>query len=188
MVAGVAYTVTLQWKANRPENGATIYAGAGGGAPYSPTGMTVQLLPTSAVLVASITTQDSLTGSQSDGAQWVPIDPAMPTLSLTPGSNCVALLSGNADLWTATAGVNQDLALSVNSTTVGWKESGGFAGTFSPNAAFVQAVLPMNAGTPYWMGLRWKANKPAQSAIIYSGAGTSPLISPTSLIAEVSCS
>ena len=187
VAAGVTYTVKLQWKANRPENGGTIYAGAGGGAPYSPTGVTVQLLPTSSVLVASSTNQDHLTGSLSDGAQWVPIDPAMPTLSVAPSNNCLALLSGNADLWTATAGVNQDLALSVNSTTIGWKESGGFAGTYSPNAAFAQAVLPMNAGTTYWMGLRWKANKPAQSATIYAGAGSLPNISPTSLIVEVSC-
>jgi hypothetical protein len=187
VLAGVTYTVKLQWKANRPENGGTIYAGAGAAAPYSPTGVTVQLLPASALLVASITNQDRLTGSLSDGAQWVPIDPGMPVLSLTPSSNCLALLSGNADLWTATGGYNQDLALSVNGTTIGWKESGGFAGTASPNAAFVQTVLPMNAATTYWMGLRWKANRPAQTATIYAGAGSGLNISPTSLIVEVYC-
>jgi hypothetical protein len=187
VLAGVTYTVKLQWKANRPENGGTIYAGAGAAAPYSPTGVTVQLLPASALLVASITNQDRLTGSLSDGAQWVPIDPGMPVLSLTPSSNCLALLSGNADLWTATGGYNQDLALSVNGTTIGWKESGGFAGTASPNAAFVQTVLPMNAATTYWMGLRWKANRPAQTATIYAGAGSGLNISPTSLIVELAC-
>jgi hypothetical protein len=32
---------------------------------------------------------------------------------------------------------------------VAWKESGGFAGTYSPNAAFVQTVFHMMAGTTY---------------------------------------
>jgi hypothetical protein len=51
-------------------------------------------------------------------------------------------LSGNVDLWTANAGVNQDVGLMVSGVAYGtggqvvvWKESGGFAGTFSSKAA-----------------------------------------------------
>ena len=89
--------------------------------------------------LAASTQQYRLDGS--DGAGWIDLDSsatgaAKPlTLSITPASNCVAILSGNADLWTATAGFNQDLGIQVSwlggvlsSRAVGWKESGGFAG------------------------------------------------------------
>jgi hypothetical protein len=98
-------------------------------------------------------------------------------------------VSGNADLWTSTAGFNQDLGIevSVNSATpvlLAWKESGGFAGTFSPNAAFVQEVYPMTAGNTYVFSLWWKTNKPASGVIIYAGAGPiGTLYSPTRLTA-----
>ena len=51
-----------------------------------------------------------------------------------------------------------------------WKESGGFAGTFSPNAAFVQTVIPVTGGQAYTARLVWKTNK-ADSGSIYAGAG-----------------
>src|SRR5207244_12418796 len=57
---------------------------------------------------------------------------------------------------------------------VAWKESGGFAGTFSPNAAMVQTAFPMTAGTTYHRKLQWKANKNAPSATIWAGAGAWP--------------
>jgi hypothetical protein len=41
-----------------------------------------------------------------------------------------------------------------------WKESGGFASTYSPNAAFVQALVPMAAGNSYTVVLVWKSNLP----------------------------
>jgi hypothetical protein len=54
---------------------------------------------------------------------------------------------------------------------VAWKESGGFAGTFSPNAAFVHAVVLLSSGTTYTVKLQWKTNKPAAGATIFAGAG-----------------
>jgi hypothetical protein len=62
---------------------------------------------------------------------------------------------------------NQDLGIylaEANATQypgniLDWKESGGFAGTYSPHAAFVQTVVPMNGGTTYHLKPRWKTNK-----------------------------
>jgi len=53
---------------------------------------------------------------------------------------------------------------------VAWKESGGFAGTFSPNAASVETVLWLEAGTQYTVRLVWKANK-SDPRTIWAGAG-----------------
>jgi hypothetical protein len=102
------------------------------------------------------------------------------------------MLSGNADLWTATAGYNQDLGIFVSiggapDELVAWKESGGFNGTFSPNAAFVQSPLLMSASTSYRFSLKWKTNRSAPGVTIYMGAGSGPY-SHTRLTAEiVSC-
>ena len=87
--------------------------------------------------------------------------------------NGFAIASGNADLWTVNAGFNQDLGIQVwggaYPTMAGrpeaWKESGGFAGTYSPNAAAVQAVLPVVAGTTYVFQLVGKTNKPDPGSI-----------------------
>src|SRR4029077_10611864 len=87
--------------------------------------------------------------------------------------------------WTATAGYNQDLGIDVNGTLQAWKESGGFAGTFSPNAAFVQSVVSMTASTTYTIKLRWKTNRAAAGATIFAGAGSSGAFSPSSLIAQL---
>ena len=68
---------------------------------------------------------------------------------------------------------------------VAWKESGGFAGTYSPNAAFVQTVIPLaGASGPYTISLQWKANH-ATDGTIFAAAGTGPLYSPTRLTAEM---
>jgi uncharacterized protein YfaP (DUF2135 family) len=96
----------------------------------------------------------------------------------------MAILSGNADLFTSRAGFNQDLGIDVNGTIAGWKESGGFAGTFSPNAAYVQTAVQLSAGTAYTIKLRWKTNVPAPLATIYAGAGGGPY-SPTRITAEL---
>jgi plastocyanin len=170
LIAGTTYAVKLKWKANKPAPGATIYAGAGPIATaYSPTRLTVQLVPPSWSIASLVSTQQyGLTNS--NGSTWVDLDSTNLIESFTPSVSGVAVLGGNADLWTETAGFNQDLAITVNGTVVAWKESGGFAGTFSPNAAFVQAVLPMNAGTTYTAKLQWKTNK-ASGATIHSGAG-----------------
>src|SRR5438270_1027577 len=101
-------------------------------------------------------------------------------LNITPAFNCVAILTGNASLFTNTAGINQDIGIFVSGSSatqsiVAWAEAGGFNGTFSPNAAFVQAVYPMTGGTAYNVRLKWKANKPESgSQSIYAGAGPWP--------------
>jgi hypothetical protein len=123
----------------------------------------------------------------SDGATWTEIDAQRLRLTIVPGASSIALLTANADLWTANAGYNQDLGIFVSTNggadqLVSWKESGGFAGTFSPNAAYVQGTLAMNPGNSYLVKLKWKANKNAQGATIFAGAG--PLggnFSPTRL-------
>ena len=103
------------------------------------------------------------------------------------------MLSGNADLFTATAGYNQDLGIFVSiagapDELVAWKESGGFNGTFSPNAAYVQSPFVMSAGISYRFSLMWKTNRSAPGVTIYMGAGAGPTYSPTRLTADiVSC-
>jgi hypothetical protein len=112
---------------------------------FSPTSLVAQYLATGADPHGSLsTTQYTLSGS--DGANWQTLDSTL-NLSLTPGANGNALLGGNADLFTDTSGFNQDLGIFVSDNggadnLLAWKESGGFAGTFSPNAAFAQALSP----------------------------------------------
>src|SRR4029077_20886604 len=116
------------------------------------------------------------------------IDAAKLQVTCTPTANQSLLLTNNADLFTGTAGVNQDLGIFVSDNgsadqLLAWKESGGFAGTFSPNAAYVQDLFNMTNGHSYVFKLKWKTNKNAAGATIYAGAGSGPY-SPTSLIAE----
>jgi hypothetical protein len=182
MSAGVHYTVKLQWKTNKPAPGATIMAGAGSG-PYSPTRLSLRFYPSGTGLTDRATaTQYHLTGS--DGVSWTDVDTSNLSLSLTPSTSCIAILSGNADLFTSRTGFNQDLGIDVNGAIVGWKESGGFAGTFSPNAAYLQTAVQLSAGTAYTIKLRWKTNIAAPAATIYAGAGSSPY-SPTRITAEL---
>jgi hypothetical protein len=187
---GVAYTARLVWKANRSDPG-KIFIGAGPiGGSYSPTRLTVQLIPNSAATVFTkfVTTQQPLTGS--DGARWQDIDTTNLRVDFTPPTGTwTAFVSGNADLFTDTAGFNQDIGVALTGgafpTNTGqpeaWKESGGFAGTFSPNAAFVQAPLTVSGGTAYTARLVWKANQEDPGSI-YAGAGPiSTKFSPTTL-------
>ncbi len=168
--AGHAYTVRLQWKTNRPDP-YPIYSGAGPlqGA-FSPTRLTVQLVPVSSgtVFTRAITNQPCLYGS--DGSSWVDLDPGLAATFTPPSGSWLALITANSDLWTSTAGYNQDLGISLNNSLIAWKESGGKSGTFSPNAAFVQAVVPVTGGTAYTAKLRWKANH-GSSGWIHAGAG-----------------
>jgi len=192
MSNGVTYTVSLRWKTNRPAFGGTIFAGAGPlGAGYSPTRLTAQLFPASGggIYSAVITKQPCL--GNSDGVTWTDVDTSTLLFAITPTQDSLAILSGNADLWTSSAGLNQDLAISLSTNggldqVVAWKESGGFAGTYSPNAALVQTVVHLSAGTSYTVKLRWKTNRPAGSSMIHMGAGPiAGLFSPTSLIAQL---
>src|SRR6266571_238018 len=179
VAAATAYTATLQWKANKSDPG-SILAGAGPVvSSFSPTRITVQLFPASAATVfsASRTTQYKLTGS--DGSTWEDVDSANLSVPFTPPSgNWLAFVSGNADLWTSSAGFNQDVGVALSGgaypTATGqpeaWKESGGSAGTFSPNAAFVQAALPVVGGTAYTAKVQWKANRSDPGSIWASAA------------------
>ncbi|OLD78427.1 MAG: hypothetical protein AUI33_03630 [Ignavibacteria bacterium 13_1_40CM_2_61_4] len=87
--------------------------------------------------------------ANSDGTSWMDMDPANLSIALTPAVDSWAVITGNADLWTATAGINQDTAVNVDGSVVGWKESGGYAGTYSPNAAAVQAAVQLKGGTTH---------------------------------------
>jgi hypothetical protein len=183
---GFTYVFKLVWKTNNPAPGASIFAGAGPiGVDYSPTRLTVQLVQTP-VVSAAITTQPQLTSS--DGTTWSDIDPAL-TVSFSGSLGTSAVIAGNADLWTATPGVNQDIALIVTPPgqlpqVVAWKESGGSAGTFSPNAAFVQAIVPTSSIGTYQVSLKWKTNMRAQGSTIVAGAGAGPKYSPTTLTVQ----
>ena len=190
VVSGSTYVVKLKWKTNRDARptGATIYAGAGGAGPYSHTSLSARLIPTASLQTSAIFTQPVLAGN--DGATWAPLGTGGTpvTVTLTPTAASTAILGANADLWTASAGYNQDLGIfvSVNNgadSLVAWKESGGFAGTFSPNAAFVHTVYAMAAGSTYAFKLKWKTNRPDAGGI-YSGAGSGSPYSQTRLTAE----
>lgn len=139
-----------------------------------------------------INTQPSL--SNSDGTTWMNIDATNLRLTITPAVGCFAILLASADLWTSTAGYNQDLGIAISGGAYptqaeqpeSWKEAGG-NGTFAPTAAFVFTVVPVAAGTAYTVTLQWKSNKPTpigQSSKIWAGAGpTGAHFSPTSLVA-----
>jgi hypothetical protein len=194
VLAGSTETAFVVWKTNiAMPAGDTIAAGAGGGPSFSPARLTVTLPDTSDVVSgASSTQQYAMNGS--DGSTWKYVDAGALKLTLTPASSVDTVLSANADLWTSNAGFNQDIGICVaagatlpagscpSADVVIWKESGGFAGTFSPNAAFAQTAVAMSAGT-YSVGLVWKANKVMPSGdTITIGAGSGPY-SPTRLVA-----
>jgi len=194
VAASTVYTAKLTWKANKPDPG-SILAGAGPirGA-FSPTRLTVQLIPKSAgtVFVKTSTSQYGQNGLGGASTSWLDVDANKLKLSFTPPTgNWNAFISGNADLWTPTAGYNQDIGVSISGgayppVTGGqpqaWKESGGLSGTYSPNAAFVEAPFAVSASTTYTAELQWKANQP-DPYYIYAGAG--PIggrFSPTTLV------
>jgi len=188
--ASTAYTFKLQWKGNKPVAGGTIQAGGGPlpGMPgqYSPTRLSVRIVPAAGNTVQGTTSNQlyGLTGS--DGSAWTDMDPANLSEQVTTASDMTAVITGNADLYTGTTGLNQDIGINVDGTLVAWKESGGFAGTFSPNAAFVSVAVTLTAaGSPHTIKLQWKTNKPEGTGHIYAGAGPWPsgsgLLSPTSL-------
>jgi hypothetical protein len=189
LVGGTPYTIKVQWKANKNTTG-TIFTAAGGAGNYSPTRLTLRMFPAGTGL------QDAVANAQyfkagSTGADWTPIDSTNLKLTVTPTANSLYVLGANADLWTATAGVNQDIGIFISGgaygttgTLVAWKESGGFAGTFSPNAAFVQTVLPLAMGINYTITLEWKANI-ATSGVIYAAAGGAGNYSPTRITAQL---
>jgi hypothetical protein len=133
---------------------------------------------------AMTTNQHHLTGS--DGQTWKDMDPANLSITMHSPGNISVILMGNADLRTANAGYNQDIGIAVSGGTAptlhyptmagqpeAWKESGGFAGTFSPNAAFVEIVIDLSANQDYTFKLQWKTSK-GDPGTIYAGAGRCP--------------
>lgn len=194
MTAGVTYRVTLVWKTNRPAFGATIAAGAGpigdrfGNPIFSPTRLSMTMFPATGASLATATSTSQYFLPSSDGTTWTDLDAGQLSLTYVAPSDGTAILGGNADLWTTTPGFNQDLGIAVNGTIVAWKESGGFAGTFSPNAAYVLGSYHMTSGATYKLRLQWKANKNATGATIAAGAGPIPAgsstYSPTRLILQ----
>jgi len=158
--------------------------GAGNWAPVQPGSLGGSLF--TAVSNQQYTLQNS------DGVTWVDMDAANLSLTITPRFNAVAILYANADLWTTAAGDNQDIGIAVGAgmaapTIHSWHESGGFAGTFSPNAAFVHGVYgSFVKGTTYTVKIQWKTNH-AQAAghVIVAGAGTGAPFSPTRLSVQL---
>jgi hypothetical protein len=186
---GHSYVFKLKWKTNKPATSVTIYAGAGAAFPWSPTSLLAETVVSGANPYSAVSlSQYSLAGS--DGASWQAVDPAL-NVSVAPSANTNSILGANADLFTAKAGLNQDIGVFVSDnggadTLVAWKESGGFGGTYSPNAAFMQAAYQMLAGHSYVFKLKWKTNVPAVGGTIYAGAGPAAgPWSPTRLIVEL---
>jgi hypothetical protein len=130
-------------------------------------------------IFTTVSTKQYLLGG-SNGVTWVDMDAVNLSLTIVSPNNARAIMFANADLWTDTAYLNQDLAITVNGQVHSWKESGG-PGTYSPNAAFVHAVFgDFFAGTTYTVKLQWKANKAATTAQhIVAGAGPIPAGSTT---------
>jgi hypothetical protein len=130
-----------------------------------------------ALFTAVSTLQYHLLGN--NGTLWTDMDSTNLKLTITPLYNCQAIFTASADLFTGDAGYNQDIGISISGapypTVAGqpesWKESGGFAGTFSPNAAHVDTVVPLTVGVAYTIKVVWKTNKPAAGKTIYAGAG-----------------
>lgn len=180
MSSGSTYDVWIVWKTNKPALGVSIAIGAGPSGPFSNTTLNAQVLTAADAVQSAVSTQQySLTNS--DGTTWTPIDATNLKLTVAPSGTEDVVIGGNADLWTWNAGYNQDIGISVNGTVVAWKESGGFAGTFSPNAAFVQTVTHLTAGS-YTVELVWKANQNAPGVTISAGAGPiNAQFSPTRL-------
>jgi hypothetical protein len=193
------FHVKLQWKPNVQLAGGTIFAGAGLGPAFSPTRLTVELVPASSVYSSASLPAQQYTLANSDGVSWLSPDVAALHLMITPTSDCLAVVGVNVDLWTENAGVNQDIGLQVQAAgsdiayapqVLAWKESGGSAGTFSPNAAYLETVLPIfHTGGParYDLYVVWKANH-ATTGTIHANAGLPGNFSPTRITAELICS
>ena len=148
---------------------------------FSPTSLVAFLEPP-ASSASSVSRAQLFTLAASDGSTWKDLDGGL-LLSVVPPADGSALLGGSADLWTDTAGYNQDLGLFVSTAgaadqLVAWKESGGSA-PYSPNAVYVQAALPVTHGVAYTAKLKWKANRTASGVSIYAGAGTSGRLRPS---------
>jgi hypothetical protein len=189
MTGAHTYVFKLKWKTNRNAPGATIFAAAGASPNFSPTSLFAEALPSGAANPYTAVSTGQFGLSNSNGTTWQTIDAAL-NVSVTGAGTTNSILGANIDLWTANAGYNQDVGIFVSDnggadTLLAWKESGGFAGTFSPNAAFVQATYQMTSGHTYVFKLKWKANRNAAGAVIYAAAGGPAPFSSTRLTVEL---
>jgi hypothetical protein len=123
------------------------------------------------------TQQYGLSGS--NGSTWSALDASKLTLTVVPPADSYAVLSASASLFANTAGVNQDLGITVSPSPTGcsqspvvWKESGG-AISFRPNPVSMETACTFRQGTTYTVQLVWKSNLNT-SATIYAGAGAGP--------------
>jgi hypothetical protein len=157
---------------------------------FSPTRLTALLLPAGPNPYSAVS-KSQYSIANSDGATWKDIDSVNLKVTVAAAASATAIIGANADLFTANVGYNQDIAIFVSvdggaDQLVSWKESGGFAGTFSPNATFAEASYTLNAGSTYIFKLKWKTNKNAPGATIFAGAG--PIgtnFSPTTLTVQL---
>ena len=186
-VSSGSHTVQVVWKSNQPAVGVTIVAGAGASGAYSPSRLLIQPGPTGgsnnaggASVATGPSVQDQLE-QPIDGSTWRTLDRSL-TFAVTPTQTGTWLLSGNADLWTGTAGINQDLGIVVDGQLVAWKESGGSA-AFSPKATFVTVEVTLTGGSQHSVALVWKTNRAAPGALIVAGAGSTGAFSPSRLTA-----
>jgi hypothetical protein len=184
--ANVDYTVRLQWKSNKRDPG-TIYAGAGplSNGTFSNTRLTAQLIPAD-WQVFTVESRNQYAISGSDGQTFVPVDPVKLGFSFTSPTGGTAFIEANADLWTPVTGYNQDIGVLMapfpNTTNLAtWKESGGFGGTFSPNAAFAQGSIMIDPNTPYDVALAAKANIADRNPIMIGAGPIAGQYSPTTL-------
>ncbi len=143
-------------------------------------------------LATSVVSTQQYSFPGSDGQTWADVDSSRLLLSSAPCTSSTGLITANADLFTSTSGVNQDIGIFVDvdgvpgATPVAWKESGGFAGTFSPDAAYVQAIFAMLAGHSYNVHLKWKAAKATPGTILAGAGPISPgSYSPTRLTLQL---
>jgi hypothetical protein len=184
-------TLTLCWKANLSAPPGTVFGAAGTASTYfSPTRLTTEFVPTANFSSSARLQSYQLAVQQPDNASnWYEIDSNL-RVTVSGNAGQRVILGGNVDLWTAHATYNQDIGIFVTdcslSHLIAWKESGGFAGTLSPNAAYVQGVYQLPSTGSVTFTLCWKANKPAPPGTVYGAAGTSTTyFSPTRLTAEV---
>jgi hypothetical protein len=187
----------------RDGNGVLYISVNGTGFPPTTNWLPVQVAGLNQALFTASTTK--LLGlKNSDGITFVDMMPDnSPGIGLTGGPDlvlnikpmfdCYAMIRGSASLYTDTGGMSQDIGIYVSGSSppqsiVAWAESGGTVAN-TPNAVYVDAIVPMTRGTTYNVRLMWKANHAAGSAIIRSGAGPFPLsagltsVSPTRLTA-----
>ncbi|HKV29389.1 MAG TPA: hypothetical protein VJT14_00050, partial [Candidatus Dormibacteraeota bacterium] len=174
-----AYDVVLAAKANIADRYPIVIGAGPIGNAYSPTTLTVIVMPNN--VGGQSLDFGGLRLDNSDGHTWYPMDAATVLVGGAHSTvDCVMILGANSDLWTVSNGFNQDLAI-VQVTGTGpndqqvlaWKESGGYAGAFSPNAAYVEAVVQISANVQYNFALRWKQNRPGTNSI-HAGAGPWP--------------